>query len=122
MLRCKNTRYTRASLHDLSTIAGDELVHQLFDHNPNPEEACGKVEIDGLVMRQLARLSPRIQTVFVLCDVEGFSTPEAVKLLGIKTSAVKSRLVRARRKLAQGLQSIRVSHASSRLSMSADSV
>jgi DNA-directed RNA polymerase specialized sigma24 family protein len=44
------------------------------------------------------------RTALLFFDVEEFTTAESAKILGINTSALKSRVRRARRRLAQSLQ------------------
>jgi len=48
-------------------------------------------------------LEPQFRTVFMLRDVEEFSTEETAKMLGLSVPAVKSRLLRARLKLREQL-------------------
>jgi RNA polymerase sigma-70 factor, ECF subfamily len=47
----------------------------------------------------LAKLTPALRVVFVLKEVEGYSHGEIAKLLGIRVSASKVRLYRARQRL-----------------------
>jgi RNA polymerase sigma-70 factor (ECF subfamily) len=48
-------------------------------------------------------LEPGFRTVFVLRDVEGLSTEETAKIVGISVAAVKSRLLRGRLRLREKL-------------------
>lgn len=49
-----------------------------------------------LMDRLLARMDPTLVEVFVLFEVEGLSTPEIARLLGVPLGTVASRLRRAR--------------------------
>jgi RNA polymerase sigma-70 factor (ECF subfamily) len=89
----------------LEGAAGDQedLRHYMVNDGPTPEEACSNAEMNDLLLRQIDRLPPIIRTAFVLRDVNEFTTSESIKLLGINTSALKSRVQRARRRLAQDM-------------------
>lgn len=50
----------------------------------------------------MEQLGPKNRTVFVLYYIEGFSTTEIAQMLELSESGVRSRLMRAREKLAQG--------------------
>jgi RNA polymerase sigma-70 factor (ECF subfamily) len=51
----------------------------------------------------IEELPPDFRIVFLLRDVEGLSTEETAETVGISDAAVKSRLLRARLKLRQKL-------------------
>ena len=53
--------------------------------------------------RAVAALPPSFRTVFVLREVEGMSVEETSEALGIPAATVKTRLLRARRKLQEAL-------------------
>jgi len=53
--------------------------------------------------RAIEELPPTLRSVFVLRDIEGFSTEETAEMLDLSVSAVKSRLMRARLKLRERL-------------------
>jgi DNA-directed RNA polymerase specialized sigma24 family protein len=52
----------------------------------------------------LGALSPPLGTAFLLREVEGYSTGEATKKLGVTESTVKARLWRARHQMAERLR------------------
>jgi RNA polymerase sigma-70 factor, ECF subfamily len=70
---------------------------------PNPEQLCYTSELNRLLTKSLARLSPRLRAVFVLRDVEGLSMIETAETLNITVAAVKARLFRARHLLRKQL-------------------
>lgn len=72
-------------------------------HDPSPEEAAERGEVDRAVARALDRLPVDYREVLVLRDVEGLTAPEAAKVLGIGVDALKSRLHRARAALRASL-------------------
>jgi RNA polymerase sigma-70 factor, ECF subfamily len=69
----------------------------------NPEVIYRKSEIQNLLRGALQELLPAIRVVFVLRDVEGFSTEETADVLELTESAVKARLWRARLELRERL-------------------
>jgi RNA polymerase sigma-70 factor (ECF subfamily) len=98
MIRRKNRRLYEVSMHD------DEgsLPHPV-DHGPTPEESCRHAELRALLAQQIHQLPCLIRTALLLRDVDECTTAESIKLLGIHSSALKSRVQRARRRLAQDM-------------------
>src|SRR5205807_2273069 len=60
-------------------------------------------EIREMISENLDELSPLLRTAFVLREVQGFSTGEAAKKLGVTENTLKARLWRARQQLAERL-------------------
>ena len=86
--------------------ADEEMEPGLWMADPSPsiEEACESHELEHAIESCLQSLKPKIRTVLVLIDVEGYSYEEAAGLMGIPLNTVKSRLARARLKMTQELQ------------------
>jgi hypothetical protein len=59
--------------------------------------------MNGLLARQIDLLSSTTRAAFVLFDLEAFTAAESTKMLGINNGALKSRVLRARRRLAQNV-------------------
>jgi RNA polymerase sigma-70 factor (ECF subfamily) len=57
-----------------------------------------------MVEQAIAGLPPAFRMVFILREIEGMSVEETGEALGIAAATVKTRLLRARRKLQQALQ------------------
>ena len=74
------------------------------DRSPSPEEDCESRDLARTIEICLQSLTPDFRTVLVLVDVEDYSYEEAAMLLAIPLNTVKSRLARARMKMAQELQ------------------
>lgn len=70
----------------------------------DPETLVLRAERRDLVVRALATLAEDDRAVLILRDVEGLSGEEAADALGIALPAMKSRLHRARLKLAAALR------------------
>lgn len=62
----------------------------------NPEQRYARTQTRAFVEEAVLSLEPQYRIVFVLRDIEGFSTEEAAEVLGLGAAALKSRLLRAR--------------------------
>jgi len=99
-------------------IALRRLIDQLRKRRPIPIDpamvtsgvmSSAEVElfaagIGGPIAVAMARLEPELQAVMVLTAVDGLTTKEAATVLGIPQGTVKTRLMRARTQLQQGLR------------------
>ena len=77
-----------------------EQEHQAFsdtisDHQPNPEEICGRWELAQWLARLSKRLSPTLRRTFQMRVVDGLSIRETAKRLGVPHGTVKGRVTRA---------------------------
>ena len=70
---------------------------------PSPEAEAAREQLRGILERAIGDLPESFRTVFVLHEIEGVSVEEAALALEIPTGTVKTRLMRARRKLQQAL-------------------
>jgi len=76
---------------------------EIEDWADNPEQSYAKAELQDILNYAVEKMEPQFRTVFMLRDVEEFSTEETAKMLGLSVPAVKSRLLRARLKLRERL-------------------
>lgn len=72
------------------------IPREIEDWDDNPEQRYAKRELHRILDMVVSRLEPQFRTVFVLRDVEEFSTEETARIMGLSVPAVKSRLLRAR--------------------------
>jgi RNA polymerase sigma-70 factor (ECF subfamily) len=79
------------------------LAQEVVDWRPNPEQLYGRRELREILTKALVGLPRHYSTVFLLRDVEGFSTLETAETLGISINAVKAYLLRARLQLREKL-------------------
>jgi RNA polymerase sigma-70 factor (ECF subfamily) len=79
------------------------LAERFADAGPNPEQVYERKELHEMLEENLEDLSPLLRTAFQLREVEGLSTEEAAKTLGVSENALKARLWRARQQLAARL-------------------
>ncbi len=70
---------------------------------PSPEAEAAREQLRSILERAIAGLPENFRTVFVLHEIEGVSVEDAAQALEIPTGTVKTRLMRARRKLQQAL-------------------
>ena len=69
----------------------------------SPERAYAHHQILQLINDAIDRLPPQFRTVFVLRQIEELDVGEIAELLGINTATVKTRHLRARRRLQRAL-------------------
>jgi RNA polymerase sigma-70 factor (ECF subfamily) len=72
-------------------------------HAPSPEAEAAREQLRSILERAIGDLPENFRTVFVLHEIEGVSVEDAAEALEIPTGTVKTRLMRARRKLQQAL-------------------
>ena len=70
---------------------------------PSPEAEAAREQLRVILEHAIADLPENFRTVFVLHEIEGVSVEDAAQALEIPTGTVKTRLMRARRKLQQAL-------------------
>lgn len=66
---------------------------------PSPEQQAARGQVAKLLERAIADLPEAFRIVFILRDVDGLSIEEAADVLNIPPQTVKTRLLRARRRL-----------------------
>jgi RNA polymerase sigma factor (sigma-70 family) len=87
----------------------------LADHRPTPEEECRHSELYTRLKELSTQLSPSLRKAFQLRDLEGLSTNEAARILGVADGTVKAQLARARAKLRRLLGQARKPRVSARV-------
>jgi RNA polymerase sigma-70 factor (ECF subfamily) len=70
---------------------------------PNPEAETARQQLRSMLERAIGELPENFRTVFVLHEIEGVSVEDTAEALEIPSGTVKTRLMRARRKLQQAL-------------------
>ena len=69
----------------------------------DPADLAQQAEVKQLLREALEELDEKYRVVFVLRDIEGYSTQETAQMMGISVSNVKVRLLRARLQLRERL-------------------
>ena len=68
-----------------------------------PDDALGRAQVRQILEAAIERLPQEFRTVFVLREIEGMSVDETAEALDIVPATVKTRLLRARRRLQHDL-------------------
>ena len=103
MARRRKSAHPEASLDEILESQPEQVPPGVVDARPGPEELYAETELNARVEEHVSQLSPALQMAFPLYAIYGFSAPHSGKLLGTSASAIKSRIFRARLKLACGL-------------------
>ena len=69
----------------------------------SPDASLARGQLRCLLEEAISRLPESFRLVFVLRDVEGLGVEETAETLGLKPATVKTRLLRARRRLQEAL-------------------
>ncbi|MGQ0849903.1 MAG: RNA polymerase sigma factor [Actinomycetota bacterium] len=81
----------------------EPIPEYLDPSDPTAQDDFTSVELQPPIRRALDSLSPEFRAVVVLSDIEGYALPEVAEVLGLPVGTVKSRLFRARQRLAEQL-------------------
>jgi RNA polymerase sigma-70 factor (ECF subfamily) len=76
---------------------------EIEDRGPSPEQRYSQQELQQILATTINELKPGCRTVFQLRDVDGLSTEETAQALALSSTAVKTRLRRARMTLRNSL-------------------
>ncbi len=104
--RQRSARRRRARLDAGSVVQLDEYRDKLMrgsTSNLTPEASVARGQLRHLLEQAIARLPESFRLVFVLRDVEGLSVEETAETLSILPATVKTRHLRARRRLQEDL-------------------
>jgi RNA polymerase sigma-70 factor, ECF subfamily len=104
MIRRRRNGRSEASLDELLDDRPEQFRSKVVDVGPNPEQICADIEIRALVEKQVHQLPSGLQTAFQLYVLDDRSAADSMRGLGIRSGAFKSRISRARRKIANGLR------------------
>ncbi len=90
---------------------GEEQEHSmselLADCRPSPEDECQSSELQARLKQLATQLSPPLRKAFQMRDLDGLTTNEAARILGVADGTVKAQLARARAKLRRLLRRAR---------------
>jgi RNA polymerase sigma-70 factor (ECF subfamily) len=107
LMKLRKRRSDRAvPIEDAVGEEGEVVPREFADWKPNPEQVYAQAEIETILRDAADSLSAGLRTVFLLRDVEGFSTGETAALLNVTEGAVKARLFRARLQLREELSKV----------------
>jgi RNA polymerase sigma-70 factor (ECF subfamily) len=89
---------------DIESYSPDESAWNIADRTPDPERRLATSQIILLLRKELHGLPPKMQEVVTSYYGHDYSLQEAADALGISVAAVKSRLLRGRRRLRSSLE------------------
>jgi RNA polymerase sigma-70 factor (ECF subfamily) len=91
------------SVHGAVGNGDDEVIMNLVESTPDPEQQATASELRQVLEREIAALSDSFRLVLVMRDVEGLSTAETAACLDVSEDLVKTRLHRGRTLLRDNL-------------------
>lgn len=105
MLLRKRSRQIHVSLDE---PIGEEQEHTaselLTDCRPSPEDECRNSQLHARLKELAKQLSPSLRKAFELRALDGLTTREAARILGVPDGTVKAQVARARAKLRRLMQ------------------
>ncbi len=84
------------ALESPGTTADGKFAHEIARWEETPADVMLDRELRSQIERAIGKLPPDYRIVFTLRDMEGKSTEETARIVGISGEAAKSRLRRAR--------------------------
>jgi len=99
-MQLRRRRGSYLSLDEEQGEDGLTLSERLRDSKPGPEEVRSAAELRDRLVNGVKQLSPTLRRAFQLRHIEGLTTKEAARVLGVPEGTVKSQVARARGKLA----------------------
>jgi RNA polymerase sigma-70 factor (ECF subfamily) len=103
LMACRRkSAHREASLDEILDSQSEQLPRGIVDARLDPEKLYVATELNARVEEHVSQLPPALQAAFRLYAIHGISGRESSKALGISPGAFKSRIFRARLKLACG--------------------
>jgi RNA polymerase sigma-70 factor (ECF subfamily) len=104
--RLRAAKRRRAQLDEASVAVLDDYREKLMQGSmagDAPDKARARAELRAMMEEAIAALPEPFRIVFVLREIEGLGVEEVSQTLGILPATVKTRHLRARRRLQQAL-------------------
>jgi len=102
-LRSERRRRSRLEAEGVPVLDAYREKLMAGSETPPPDAAVAREQLRRLLEHAIAGLPEIFRTVFVLREVEGLSVEDTAEALAIPSATVKTRLLRARRKLQEAL-------------------
>jgi RNA polymerase sigma-70 factor, ECF subfamily len=99
-----NRRVRVVGIDELAPHEEPAVGFQIPDSHPSPEQNYSWQETETMLSFAIRQLSPGIRTAIKLCYLDERPLKETAQMMGISASAVKSRVLRGRRKLHKTLK------------------
>jgi RNA polymerase sigma-70 factor (ECF subfamily) len=104
MLLRKGRGLREVSIDDVTGNEETPVGLDIPDSGPSPESSYSQREREKILSSSLNRLSPRTRRAIQLRELDGRSTEETARIMGISVGAVKARVFHGRRKLRDALK------------------
>ncbi len=104
--RARAARRRRAHVDDGSVAFLDDYREKLMRGSSSgtaPDAEFARAQLRNLLEQAIGALPPDFRLVFVMREIEGLSVEETAQSLGLVAATVKTRHLRARRRLQQAL-------------------
>ena len=103
--RLRSDRRRRARLEAEGVSVLDTYREKLMagSETPPPDAAVAREQLRSLMERAVAELPDLFRTAFVLREIDGLSVEETAEVLNVPAATVKTRLLRAKRRLQEAL-------------------
>lgn len=101
---CTDAIRKRAKKASVSLEILQEDGYEPQDGTPTPQQAAEDAERREALSRAVAQVPEEMRSVFLLRDVHALSVEQTAKALGVTQGTVKSRLFRAREKIARAMR------------------
>ena len=104
--RLRSATRRRARLEERGVAVLDEYREKLMrgSEPAAPDAAVARKQLRAMIEQAVAGLPSGFRMVFILREIEGMSIDETGEALGIPPATVKTRLLRARRRLQEALE------------------
>jgi RNA polymerase sigma-70 factor, ECF subfamily len=104
LMKLRRRRGVWLSLDQQNGEDGLTFSELIPDSKPDPEEVCVTSDAHDRLLEVASHLSPTLRRTFRLRDIDGLTTKETARLLGVPEGTVKAQVARARGKLARIMQ------------------
>jgi RNA polymerase sigma-70 factor (ECF subfamily) len=103
LMKIRRRHSNEVSIDESKHADGTSHPIEIEDQAANPEQWYSQHEVQRILAATVNDLEPGYRAVVQLRDVEGLSTEQTAQALDLSSSAVKTRLQRARTKLRESL-------------------
>jgi RNA polymerase sigma-70 factor (ECF subfamily) len=103
LMKIRRHRSNEVSIDESKHADGASDPIEIKDQAANPEQRYSQHEVQRILAATINDLEPPYRAVLQLRDIEGLSTEQTAQALDLTSSAVKTRLQRARMKLRESL-------------------
>jgi len=103
LMKIRRCCYKEVSIDESKEANDHSAPIEIKDRAANPEQRCSQYEVQRILAANIDDLEPSFRAVLLLRDIEGLSTKQTAQALDLTSSAVKTRLQRARMKLRKSL-------------------